>query len=587
MIHPRRRTSIAASAVAILLSACGGGGGGSNSSDSPPGPVGGNPPPPAARNNPPELVKPIYQTVQLAMIGFPLDYDVTENGTVFRDPDGDPLSYEVSLSPSGSQCELTVEGTHVRGLPTTAGQCNVQIYARDGRGGELGIGTQVNQALNQPPAVPKPNHNMVVAAGAAIDYDATQGGTTFSDPERHPLTYEVFILEAPSNFSVQGTRIVGSLAGPGHAKVKIVASDAFGGTTEDSFAFVIPAAIHSRPTLPASPYAYADAQLPLPENMQPLPDGRLDVDDTASNYFAVTNAGATLGRVLFHDKRLSITNTHACSTCHSQSHNFASAEVFPRGCVGVRTRRTPMPLTNVRFNNNNRFFADSRGGGLEVSMLMPIQDRDELGSSSLPDLERKLASTDYYPPLFLAAFGNTDVTSERIANALAQFLRSLISYRAKWDRAYYAIPPGPRPDPTTVFTAQEQRGREVYQEGQCSWCHQAGKFHSPWPENNGLDAATAVTEPGAKLFRVASLRNIAVSAPYMHDGRFATLRDVIDHYSTDIQSNPSLGVVLKDNQTGHPRTFHFTETDKIALEAFLNTLTDTDFLSDPKFSDPF
>jgi cytochrome c peroxidase len=220
-------------------------------------------------------------------------------------------------------------------------------------------------------------------------------------------------------------------------------------------------------------------------------------------------------------------------------------------------------------------------------MLMPIQDRDELGSSSLADLEKELGSTDYYAPLFLAAFNDSDVTADRIARALAQFTRSLLSYRSKWDRANYSVPPAPPPDPTSVLTAQERRGFQVYGDAQCFWCHQMSRLDSPEPQNNGLDAATSTDEPGARLFRVASLRNIAVSAPYMHDGRFATLRDVIDHYSTGMRKNPNLGIFLRLGIDGTPRVFNLSEEDKQALEAFFNTMTDTEFLNDPKFSDPF
>lgn len=574
-----RGSAILCSLTLLLVSCGGGGGSGSPQSNGPPS-GGGNPP--AAQNRPPMATGPARTADEVAVIGFAYSYDVSVNGTAFRDPDGDVLSYEVSVAPTSQAdaCELSSEGSRLKGTPTKTGRCSVQVFVRDGRGGELGVSFLVNQEFNQPPTVARPNPNTIVATNASIDYDATQAGTTFVDPEKAPLTYEVSILDAPAGFAVRGTRITGRLPGPGYAKVKITASDGFGGATEDSFAFIVPSAISTRPVLPATPYVYADRELPLPENMIQLGD-KLGSSDTASAFNPVTNAGAALGRVLFYDKRLSITNTHACASCHIQSHNFSSIEVLPKGCTGVRTPRTPMPLGNVRFNNSNLFFADSRGQSLENAVLVPIQERDELGSSSLNDLEHKLASTDYYPPLFLAAFGSSDVTAERISHALAQFLRSLISYRSQFDRANYAILPGPRPDPATVYTALEQRGFQVYLDGQCFWCHQTSEFDAPWPENNGLDAASTDKEPGARKFRVASLRNIAVSAPYMHDGRFATLREVIDHYSTDIRANPNLGVFLK------PGGFNFTDEDKDALEAFLNTLTDTAYLTDPKFSDPF
>lgn len=561
-----------ATSVALLLSACGGGGGGSSGGTSPP-----------AANRAPVIAN--ANGDQFAILGMPYDFDPTQAGRLFRDPDGDALTYQVTLdlAPVG----LALSGMHIVGTPTDACNCGVTVTATDGRGGSISDHFILQVKNNTAPEAAHPNANLVVSAGTGIDYDATQGGTTFRDPENQPLTYNVTILSAPPGFTVQGTRVVGTLSAPGFAKVKIEARDSLGAVKEDSFAFVVPSPISTRPTLPVQSFVYEDNLLPLNNAFSITPDGRLDWSDTLPVDNLITNGGATLGRVLFYDKRLSITNTHSCGSCHEQAHGFASSERFPTGAVGVPTRRSPMALGNVRFNSENRHFADERAGRLESLTSMPIEDRDELGNTMVAVVQ-KLSSVDYYPPLFQSAFGSPEITSERISRALAQFLRTLITYQSKMDRAFYPSDPGAPPDPTHSLTGQEERGFQVFIEGQCFHCHMTRTFASPWPANNGLDAE--VTDPGTAAgvgeFRVASLRNIAVTGPYMHDGRFATLREVIEHYSTGLKMSPNLHIILGGLRP-EPFFRNFSDDDKDALEAFFNTMTDDVFLSDPKFSDPF
>ncbi|MEY2853870.1 MAG: hypothetical protein RL030_1002, partial [Pseudomonadota bacterium] len=216
---------------------------------------------------------------------------------------------------------------------------------------------------------------------------------------------------------------------------------------------------------------------------------------------------------------------------------------------------------------------------LEALALMPIQDTTEL-ANTMPNVVARLRATDFYPGLFQAAFGTPDIDSDRIARALAQFLRSLVSWQARVDRVENPLPGSAE----SVFSALEEQGRAIVQ-GQCAVCHQTTLRSLQVPMSNGLDSV--VTDPGAGrgIFRAASLRNIARTAPYMHDGRFATLREVIDHYDHGIQDAPALPSELKEG--GVPRRFNFSEADKVALEAFLNTFTDEEFLADPRFSDPF
>jgi cytochrome c peroxidase len=239
-----------------------------------------------------------------------------------------------------------------------------------------------------------------------------------------------------------------------------------------------------------------------------------------------------------------------------------------------------MALTNVRFNVQNLHFSDDRVEGLENLTLLPIQDDLEL-ASSLELVEGKLRSTTFYPPLFDAAFGTPEINRDRIAKALAQFLRSLFSYQTKFDRAYHVMNEGDIADPATVLTAQEIRGFDVYVESNCDLCHQ-NDVHVTIAHNNGLDLVLVDPGAGGGHFRSASLRNVGKSGPYMHDGRFATLREVIDFYDHEVQASPGLSPILSP-----PLRLNLSEDDKLALEAFLHTLTDDEFLTAEKFSNPF
>jgi cytochrome c peroxidase len=203
-------------------------------------------------------------------------------------------------------------------------------------------------------------------------------------------------------------------------------------------------------------------------------------------------------------------------------------------------------------------------------------------------LPAKLGNVDFYAPLFEAAFGTPEITEERIALALGQFLRSLISFDSRFDRAYHPMNEGQQPAPGSVLTAQELRGAEIFNgQGHCFFCHAQGAQTLDIPANNGLDLEPADPGSSGGQFRAASLRNVAVTAPYMHDGRFQTLREVINHYSEGAVDGPLADPRLRGMLLTNPVTLHLSESDKDALEAFLNTLTDTEFLSDPKFSDPF
>lgn len=579
--------------VLLCLGACGGGGGDSSSGSSSGGGGSGNggpttPPPASGPENRPPIVA--HENSRLRVIpGFAFEYDASQGGTTFSDPDGDPLTYRIESIysiPSG----ITLFAARMSGTIQGFGTTLITVIAEDGRGGTARNDFWLDHMPNVPPAVVRPNEDRLVAPGTAIDVDVTRDGAVFSDADGHALSYRAELLSQPGAIQVLGTRLSGTLPTAGAVVVRVTAQDAFGGGAVDEFVIASPAQLTSSPILPQASYVYEDDQLPMPftfrdsrQNFAPL----WDTQQRSTN--VITNAGATLGRVLFYDKRLSVTNTIACGNCHEQQRGFTVAEKFATGFHGALTRRNPMSLTNVRFNLDDRYFGDLRVSTLETLALLPIQDHTEMGSS-LPQLEQELAATDFYPPLFDAAFDTPEVTSNRIARALAQFLRSLVSYSSKFDQAYHPMQQEV-PHPETVLTAQELRGAEIFngQEGRCAlFCHNQGsQTMDSGALNNGLDALPTDQGAGHGNFRAPSLRNVAVSAPYMHDGRFATLREVIEHYSSGVVDSEFLPPQMRGMLLTNSPTLNLSESDKQALEAFLNTFTDRSFLEDPKFSDPF
>ncbi len=346
--------------------------------------------------------------------------------------------------------------------------------------------------------------------------------------------------------------------------------------------------------LPATSYNYANPALPA-YLTTPLISGQ--VNTPANN--PITDNGATLGRVLFYDKNLSVNNTVACASCHKQAFAFADPQTKSKGFNGGLTHRNSMGLTDAKYYPNGRFFWDQRAATLEDQVLTPIQDSVEMGMT-LPQLENKLSNLSYYPPLFAKAFGDNNITSTRISQALAQFVRSIVSYQSKYDAGRQAFPaPGPPPPPNVPFpnfTAEENRGKEIFFSpiGGCNPCHGTETFTAPQEKNNGIDLVTVDRGYGAVVnntsfdatFKVGSLRNVELTAPYMHDGRFATLDQVVEHYSSGVMAHPNLSPQLK-LPTGQPREANLSVQDKAALIAFLKTLTDLGITTDVKYSNPF
>ncbi|TXE11221.1 cytochrome-c peroxidase [Algoriphagus aquimarinus] len=355
--------------------------------------------------------------------------------------------------------------------------------------------------------------------------------------------------------------------------------------------------------LPETSFDYTSLNLPshFTSNVpgQPLPTSINRLDNTPSNNL-ITNDGATLGRVLFYDKKLSANGTIACASCHKQDKGFSDDATLSLGFEGGRTGRHSMTLINARFYQRGRFFWDERAATLEEQVLMPFQDAVEMGMT-LDQVVSKVQEQSYYPELFQKAFGSQEITSDKISKALAQFVRSIVSYSSKYDdgRASSASPGANFPN----FTSAENLGKNIFFQtipnggGACFGCHTTEAFVSanPGPQNNGLDA-TSTTDLGAGdvftnpifvgRFKTTSLRNIELTAPYMHDGRFATLEEVVEHYNSGIQAHPTLSPALTD-ANGNPVQLNLSETEKAALVAFLKTLTDNSISTEIKWSNPF
>ena len=241
-----------------------------------------------------------------------------------------------------------------------------------------------------------------------------------------------------------------------------------------------------------------------------------------------------------------------------------------------------MGLANARFYQRGRFFWDERAATLEAQVLQPIQDPVEMGMS-LPNLLIKLNATPYYASLFQAAFGTAEITTDRVARALAQFVRSMVSGTSTFDRAFT----GPTANFAAVFTADELAGQQLFNgQAACARCHGTVAFVGDAARNTGLDATIIDVGAGNGTFKSPSLKNIAVRAPYMHDGRFRTLEQVVDFYNTGVQGNPGLDQRLR-GPGGAVTRLGLNNTQRAQLVAFLRTLTDSTFLNNPKFASPF
>lgn len=295
---------------------------------------------------------------------------------------------------------------------------------------------------------------------------------------------------------------------------------------------------------------------------------------------ALTEEGIALGKKLFFDKILSKDNTQSCATCHDPKKAFTDSDRFSDGVDGKLGTRNSMPLFNLAWNFDERFTWDGKELSLERQALEPVRNPIEM-HSKWANVSQKIKEHPEYPTLFKEAFGNIKIDSTLITKALAQFERTLISGNSKFDRHLLG---------TTQLSPEEQNGFDVFMDetrGDCFHCH--GSNNNPlWTDNkfhnNGLDAVLTDLGLGKVTgdpndngkFKTPSIRNLKFTAPYMHDGRFNTLDEVIDHYSTGLKPSPTIDPLMKKVKQGG---VNISNKDKADLKTFLLSLSDNDFIN--------
>ena len=301
----------------------------------------------------------------------------------------------------------------------------------------------------------------------------------------------------------------------------------------------------------------------------------------------------TLGRVLFYDKHLSVNNSISCGSCHKQAAAFSDISASSTGFESRITSRNTPPIQNLGFGAFSMppsLFWDGREKFLLNMVLKPILNHVEMGMNDMEAIVTRVKALPYYKDLFVSAFGSDEVTINKIANALSSFTGSISSVNTKFDMSRFG---------QTTLNGLEAYGKSLFfSKYDCSSCHQE-EFTNPYQvgggfvnigldvnyKDNGVGALTGNPADNGK-FKIPDLRNVALTAPYMHDGRFATLDQVLEHYSHGIADHPNLDQRLRA-ASGSPKRMNITAEEKTALIAFLNTLTDFRSVTDVRFSDPF
>jgi cytochrome c peroxidase len=335
----------------------------------------------------------------------------------------------------------------------------------------------------------------------------------------------------------------------------------------------------------------------------------ITLDNTGTN--SITNAKATLGRVLFYDKNLSINNTVSCGSCHKQAFAFSDTALVSSGVLGGLTARHSMRLINARFANEEKFFWNERAASLEIQTTMPIQDHAEMGFSGvqgrpgLDSLLKKIAGIKYYKEIFKTVYGDTIVTENRLQESLAQFVRSIQSFDSKYDAGRGLVNNDGAPFPN--FTATENAGKNLFStppvfDGSanrisggagCASCHRAPEFDiDPNSRNNGIVGIIGSTAIETIDTRAPSLRDLvkadgSLNTRMMHTGQFTTLEGVIGHYNNipNIAANNNLDNKLRVDGVGNK--LNLTTTEIAQLVAFIKTLGGANVYVDKKWSNPF
>ena len=348
-------------------------------------------------------------------------------------------------------------------------------------------------------------------------------------------------------------------------------------------------------------------------------DSRLDLPAVAYDYqIGVANEVPTLGRVLFYDPRLSANNSVSCASCHKQALAFSDNKKLSLGFNGEATVRNSMAIQNIVSDafpfgvsadstgvvRSTALFWDGRQQNITSMVLEPIQNHIEMGISDMNELMNKVQTIPDYKPLFRDAFESETINKEKVATALSAFIVSIRSTQSRFDRSLTS---------GSILSQDELEGFNLFTNVfNCNSCHQVqqplnGYQHAEAPPTTDPIARSMVgfadigldenpTDDGALRttgrsidkgkFKVASLRNVGLTAPYMHDGRFNTLVEVLDHYSNKINNSPNLHESLRDSN-GLPKRLNMTQLQKTQLMSFLNSMSDYSVINDRRFSNPF
>ena len=345
-------------------------------------------------------------------------------------------------------------------------------------------------------------------------------------------------------------------------------------------------------------------QLDLKEHF--LPEGKTypkvnttSLGDTYSN-----NNKATLGRVLFYDKTLSLDRNVSCGSCHNAERAFSDDKRFSEGVDKVITKRNTLALATtlsfkISYNpidpglSRSKFSWDDSAANLPQQVKTAFRKENEMNIDD-EEIKKRIAESPFYTVLFGKAYGDTEVNSDRIAESITAFIDAISSTNSKFDKGLEASLRFSAERDFYNFTDTENRGKELYNSN-CASCHtDKHNFTVKATANNGLDLEYEDKGIGGRLndselfgvFKIPFLRNIELTAPYMHDGRFETLEDVVDHYSDGILNHVNLSQELM-NTDGTPKNMNLSQEDRSALVAYLKTLTDETIATDERFLDPF
>jgi cytochrome c peroxidase len=309
----------------------------------------------------------------------------------------------------------------------------------------------------------------------------------------------------------------------------------------------------------------------------------------------MTKEGVSLGRMLFYEERLSGDNSMSCATCHAPENSFTDPNQFSTGIDGIAGTRNSMALINLGWQKF--FFWDGRAKSLEEQILEPIPNPLEM-HQKWKDAVSKLQQDVEYRNMFYKAFGEEGIDSIKVSKAIAQFIRTMISGSSKYDVMYKfenSLPLNSVDQSIlSSISPEEWAGYDLFKSlngADCLHCHSGILMHINKFSNNGLDATFTDLGRGAITgssndmgrFKIPTLRNIALTAPYMHDGRFGTLDEVIEHYSSEVVSSPTIDPLMEHLSSGGVQ---LDSQEKYLLKKFLMTLTDYSFINNPEFQDP-